>query len=154
MGVETALEPIRRTITVQCSLEHAFRTFTEGIGNWWPVETYSIGIAEDGTGAPVDVVLEARTNGKLAEVAADGTEKSWGEVVLAEPPHRLVLKWQPGSKHPTEVEIRFSADGDATRVDLEHRNWEIYGDEAPAARDGYANGWPGVLARYAEAAGR
>ena len=45
MGVETALEPIRRTITVQCSLEHAFRTFTEGIGNWWPVETYSIGIA-------------------------------------------------------------------------------------------------------------
>ena len=99
-------------------------------------------------------MLEARTNGKLAEVAEDGTEKSWGEVVLAEPPHRLVLKWQPGSKHPTEVEIRFSADGDATRVDLEHRNWEIYGDEAPAARDGYASGWPGVLARYAEAAGR
>jgi uncharacterized protein YndB with AHSA1/START domain len=153
-GVETALEPIRRTITVQCSLEHAFRTFTEGIGSWWPVGSYSIGIAQDVTGAPVDVVLEPRTNGKLAEVAADGTETSWGEVLLAEPPHRLVLKWQPGSKHPTEVEVRFSADGDATRVELEHRKWEIYGEEAEAARDGYANGWPEVLARYAEAAGR
>jgi uncharacterized protein YndB with AHSA1/START domain len=154
IGAESAVEPIRRTITVQCSLEHAFRTFTEGIGRWWPVERFSIGVEEDGTGAPVDVVLEPRANGKLAEVAADGTETSWGEVLLAEPPHRLVLKWQPGSKHPTEVEVRFAADGDSTRVELEHRKWEIYGEEAAAARDSYANGWPGVLARYAEAAGR
>jgi uncharacterized protein YndB with AHSA1/START domain len=154
IGAESAVEPIRRTITVQCSLEHAFRTFTEGIGIWWPVERFSIGVEEDGTGAPVDVLLEPRANGKLAEVAADGTETSWGEVLLAEPPHRLVLKWQPGSKHPTEVEVRFAADGDSTRVELEHRKWEIYGEEAAAARDSYANGWPGVLARYVEAAGR
>ena len=89
MGVETALEPIRRTITVQCSLEHAFRTFTEGIGSWWPVETYSIGVDEDGTGAPVDVVLEPRTNGNLAEVAAEragGTRRA--------PPAGQVSPWR------------------------------------------------------------
>jgi uncharacterized protein YndB with AHSA1/START domain len=153
MDTQQLVEPVRRTIVVECSVEHAFETFTAGIGSWWPLHTHSIGVMSDGTGTPAGVVLEPRANGKIAEIAADGTEKSWGEVLVAEPPHRLVMRWQPGSKYPTEVEVRFEAVGDATRVELEHRDWEIYADEAPEARNGYANGWPGVLARYAEAAG-
>ena len=152
MSAETALEPIHRTITVQCSVEHAFRTFTEGIGTWWPVDSHSIGVMGDGTGAPAAVVLEPRANGKLGEIAADGTEKSWGEVLVCEPPHRLVLLWQPAARYPTEVEVRFTADGDATRVALEHRKWERYGEEAQEARASYENGWPGVLACYAKVA--
>ena len=151
MEADIGLEPIRRAITVECSQEHAFRTFTEGIGSWWPVHTNSIGVMGDGSGAPVDVVLEQRPDGELGEVAADGTHKSWGRVLVWEPPHRLVLHWNPAARYPTEVEVRFVAQGGVTRVELEHRAWEQYGEEAEEARQSYINGWPGVLASYEQA---
>jgi hypothetical protein len=80
MSAET-LAPIRRAILVQAPLEHAFRTFTDEIGSWWPVHTHSIGVMQDGSGAPVDVVMEPRVDGDLGEVAADGARKSWGRVL-------------------------------------------------------------------------
>jgi hypothetical protein len=51
------------------------------------------------------------------------------------------------------VEIRFVLEGDATRVELEHRGWDRLGDEAAEARDGYDSGWDLVLGSYAEVAG-
>jgi uncharacterized protein YndB with AHSA1/START domain len=149
---DAALEPIRRAITVQAPVEEAFRTFTEGIGSWWPVHTHSIGVMQDGSGAPVDVVLEPRVDGDLGEVAPDGSRKSWGRVLLWEPPHRLVLLWNPAARAPTEVEVRFVAEGDATRVELEHRGWERYEAGAVEARRSYVEGWPYVLGCYAGAA--
>ena len=42
----------------------------------------------------------------------------------------------------TELEVRFSRGGDGTRVDLEHRGWEIFGGaRAQETRDNYDNGW-------------
>ena len=77
-----------------------------------------------------------------------------------EPPSRLVLAWQlnadwrfdPGFE--TELELRFEPDGDDfTRVALEHRNLERFGGKAEAVRAsiGSAEGWPGLLDRYAAA---
>ncbi len=48
--------------------------------------------------------------------------------------------------------MRFAADGEGTRVDLEHRGWERLGDIASEAREGYESGWPGVLELYRAAA--
>ena len=53
----------------------------------------------------------------------------------------------------TEVEVRFIAEGaDATRIELEHRNLERFGDRAEAMRErvGGDNGWTRVLASYVD----
>ena len=41
--------------------------------------------------------------------------------------------------------MRFSPEGDGTRVDLEHRGWEIFAAEGEDTRDNYDNGWTTVL---------
>jgi hypothetical protein len=47
--------------------------------------------------------------------------------------------------------VRFTADGDGTRVDLEHRGWERAGAAAANVAPRYSGGWDLVLARYAAA---
>jgi uncharacterized protein YndB with AHSA1/START domain len=57
----------------------------------------------------------------------------------------------------TEVELRFIAEGDATtRVELEHRNLERFGEHAEAVRGsiGAPEGWTAVLDRYVQFANR
>ena len=47
----------------------------------------------------------------------------------------------------------FAADGEGTRVDLEHRGWERLGLDGDEARESYLNGWPLTFDRlFAEAA--
>lgn len=56
----------------------------------------------------------------------------------------------------TEVEVTFTAVGDGrTRVDLEHRKWELLGPELGAQeRAGYEPGWGYVFEEcFARAAG-
>ena len=51
------------------------------------------------------------------------------------------------------MDVRFSADGGATRVDLEHRGWEKLGDRMAEIVPQYDSGWDEVLGRrYAGAA--
>lgn len=145
------IEPIRKSITVPRSPEEAFKIWTEGIGGWWPAaQGHSIGEER-----VVDVVFESKLDGRVYEVWDDGAEHDWARVIVFEPPHRFVMSWQPnpGRPAPTEVEVRFTADGAGTRVDLEHRAWERLGDEATESRASYDGGWPSTLERYREAAG-
>jgi uncharacterized protein YndB with AHSA1/START domain len=67
-----------------------------------------------------------------------------------------VLEWRPSRTPttPTEVEVRFAADGDGTRLELEHRGWERLGARAEAARAGYDGGWVSVIGAFKEAAAR
>lgn len=147
----TTVESIHKTVTVSCSVEHAFETFADGIGSWWPLKTHSVGGDNTET-----AIMEPRVGGRLYERMADGSEVDWGTVLAWEPPHRLVLSWQPNptSPTPTELEVRFTDEGGSTRVDLEHRGWEGLGDLAAQARSEYAKGWPTVIGHYAEAANR
>ena len=151
---ETEREPVRKSITVGASVEHAFTTFTEGIAQWWPLDTHSVA-AEMATTSAVGVAFDGRPGGRLYEQLSDGRECDWGEVLVWEPPNRIVLTWHPGYDDPaaaTEVEVRFSPDGDRTKVDLEHRGWERLRGRVGATRDAYDSGWDPVLRRYAEAA--
>lgn len=137
------LGAISKTITVEASVETAFETFTRRIGDWWPVETHSIG-----GDSVVAVVLEERVGGRLFERSRDGEEADWADVLVWEPPSRVVLRWRVNpDREPTEVEVRFTPDADGTRVDLEHRGWERTGDEEGRAH--YDSGWNAVLDRYA-----
>ena len=142
---QTTIQPVRRAVTVERPLEDAFRVFTEGLGAWWPVATHSI--AKD---AVETVVMEDRVGGRLYERTTGGAESDWGRMLVWEPPRRIAFEWQITGT-PTEVEVRFTPEGDRTRVDLEHRGFERLEDGAER-RESYNNGWVTVLERYAAAA--
>ena len=142
---QTTIQPVRRAVTVERPLEDAFRVFTEGLGTWWPVATHSI--ARD---AVESVVMEGRAGGRLYERTTGGAENDWGRMLVWEPPRRVAFEWHITGV-PTEVEVRFTPEGERTRVELEHRGFERL-EDGEARRDSYNNGWVTVLGRYAAAA--
>ena len=144
-----AIEPVRQSVEVELEPGEAFDLFTTGIAEWWPYKTrFSRGPVET-------LIFEPRLGGELKEVCSDGFIETYGRVLLWDPPRRVVIKWMVAAHRnpPTEVDVRFHAVPSGTRVELEHRGFEAYGDErGPQARDSYANGWPAVLNNYAERA--
>jgi uncharacterized protein YndB with AHSA1/START domain len=151
------LEPIRKTITVACSREHAFKTYTEAFDSWWPRE-HHLGEAD-----LVEAVLEPKPGGRWYERLTDGSECDWGEVLVWEPPARVVLSWRidgdwksdPDPAHASEIDVRFFEEGTrSTRVELEHRAFERHGETAAKVRDGVSSdgGHGGLLKLFAEKA--
>jgi uncharacterized protein YndB with AHSA1/START domain len=150
MSTKTEVEPVRKSITVESSVDRAFATFTKGMAGWWPLDTHSVGADREGVELE-ELVLEGRSGGRLYERLSDGDECDWGRVLVWDPPHRFVMTWHPGYEDPeqhTEVELRFREQGEATLVELEHRGWERLGERAMEARNGYNMGWDFVLGRY------
>jgi uncharacterized protein YndB with AHSA1/START domain len=147
MSTQAADLTVRKSLTVAAPVERAFEVFTERIGTWWPLDTHSIGHER-----ARDAVLEGREGGGLYEVMDGGETAPWATVLAWEPPSRIVLSWHVNPTVPaTEVEVRFSPEGDGTRVVLEHRGWERLGDDADAARGAYEEGWDVVLGPFADA---
>lgn len=153
MTVET-ITPVFKSITVAAPAERAFEAFTQQMAAWWKPE-YSIGAAPF-----VDVRLEPHEGGRWFEVDAEGNECPWGRVMVWEPPTRVVLAWQIDGRwqydpaFETEVELRFVAEGASTRVELEHRHLERFGDGAADMRTTFdgPDGWAGLLERFAASA--
>jgi uncharacterized protein YndB with AHSA1/START domain len=145
MNETLVIEAVRKTVTVDCAVEEAFRVFTADMGSWWPTDTHALHAGE-----VREVVLEPRAGGEVYEIANDGEKGHWATVIALEPPNRLVLAWEVNPKRlGTEVEVRFTPQGTSTRVDLEHRGWENLVDGAEARAD-YHTGWDHVLARYVD----
>ena len=137
-------EAITKHIRVDATPETAFEVFTRRIGDWWPLEHYSV------FGREATVAFEGE---HIVERSPSGEETVWGEVVDFELTGRVRFTWHPGrpsDDEPTEVEVTFSSDGDGTLVTLVHSGWERLSDERRAGRVDYDNGWPLVLERYAE----
>jgi uncharacterized protein YndB with AHSA1/START domain len=147
MSTTEALAAIRKTLRVDASPETAFETFTRQMGEWWPGGAHSV--FED----RVAVVVEEEAGGRIYERSADGEEADWADVLVWEPPHRLVLRWRVNPKRgPTEIEVRFVPDDGRTRVELEHRGWDRAGDAEGRAM--YDSGWDTVLGGYTAAFSR
>ena len=144
MNDALVIEVVRKTVTVDCSVEEAFRIFTADATSWWPVENHSL------HGTVKEIVFEPHEGGEVYEVSETGERGHWATVLAWEPPGRLVLAWEvsPGVRG-TEVEIRFEPDGEQTRTELEHRGWEL-ADGATEKRDNYDAGWEFVLGKYAD----
>ena len=96
-------------------------------------------------------VLDPRPGGRF-DLEVKGAPVR-GRYLRLDPPHRLLISWgyagsdrlPPGA---STVEIRLTAVGGGTRVDLEHR------DLPAAERPGHATGWAHYFARLqASAAG-
>jgi uncharacterized protein YndB with AHSA1/START domain len=150
----TETEAIRRSVTVDCPVEHAFSTFTDRIHEWWPLGTHSIEVDEGGS-TPKTVIFDGAA-GLVYERTTKGEELKWADVTAFEPPHRIVLAWNPSREERprTEIEVRFTEEDGKTRVDLEHRGWEKLGEIAAQARQGYSSGWTKVLESFAETAAK
>ena len=91
-----------------------------------------------------------RSGGRLVETLAGGKVFEIGRVLAWEPPARLVFSWRQASFPPdlaTEVEVRFEAVGEETRVSVEHRGFDRV-PPASAARHGFPDA--ALLARLAE----
>jgi uncharacterized protein YndB with AHSA1/START domain len=145
-----------RTVRVRCSLDRAFRVFTEGMGTWWPLETHSIAVDQE-LGQKADTLkIDTREEGRIQEILEDGSARDWGGVVAWEPPHRVLFAWKPNDRPtpPTEVEVRFSPESGETLVQLEHRGWDRQGGASDEIRPLYASegGWTLVLELYRKAA--
>jgi len=145
-------EPIRRSVTVRCERERAFRLFTEEIGTWWPVEKHSRAVDDfEGEGVKVErVEFQTFVGGQVLEHMSNGQTLPWGEILVYEPPARFVLAWKPtfAERPPTEVEVMFSARGDHTLVELEHRKWERLEGDLEELKTGYSEGWILTLERF------
>lgn len=150
MTTQAADLTVRKTVTVAASIESAFEVFTERIATWWPLDTYSLGESRT-----KDVVMEGREGGRVYEVIEGGEEGYWATVTAWEPPRRLALSWKvnPEAAAPTEIEVRFTTEGEGTRVELEHRGFERLGEGAPKSSKNYGEGWELILGRYAGEAG-
>ena len=151
MSTQIRPAPVRKTIHVKATPEHAFDTFANGIGRWWP-KTHKIG--------PADLdrpIIEPKEGGRWYELDVDGSECEIGEVAVWEPPTRLVLIWQLTPEFAydpdlvTEVEVLFTREGNGTLVQLEHRDLERLGDKADAMRETVSGpgGWPALLELFA-----
>jgi hypothetical protein len=147
------IAPVRRSIVVDVDREKAFDVFTARMGSWWKPEHH---IAAE---AFTDIVVEPRTGGRWYEVDVAGTETAWGRVLTWDRPERVVLAWQLDAQFAydpdfvTEVEVRFTAQGDSTLVELEHRDLDRYGAAAPVVRSQLddPNSWQGLLTAFGAA---
>jgi uncharacterized protein YndB with AHSA1/START domain len=148
-------ETVRRSITVDAPVERAFEVFTSGMTNWWPLDSHHIGEQD-----AAEVVVEPRAGGRWFERAADGSECEWGRIVAWEPPGRVVFGWylgpgwiyDPDPAKSTEVEVLFISEGAKTRVEVEHRGFEVHGDRGDELRTGVAaeGGWGSLLELFAK----
>ena len=141
---------LRKTVEVAAPPERAFRLFTEGMAEWWPLATHSVGEERAET-----VILEPGVGGRILERTLDGEEHLWGTVTVWEPPGRVAFTWHPGRGPDSEqdVEVRFEPSGSGARVELVHTGWERLGDRAAAVYENYDGGWDFVLSeRFAAAA--
>jgi len=141
------IAPVRKTVFAACSPTEAFDLFVDRIDSWWPKDSHSIS-ASNSSAKPPTIVFEGKTGGRIYEVCSDGTIHNWGQVLDVERGRKLVFSWHVGRSEDqsSEVEINFSsADGRGTQVDLEHRNWDSFGETAQTDRNRYDSGWQFVL---------
>ena len=137
-------DPVIKTIDVPCSPARAFDVFVRNTARWWPLDRHSVSAGQGQTAR--DITIEPRVGGAIYETTHDGARSDWG----AEGSH-FAMTWHPGNPvaQATRLDIRFTElSADRTRVELTHSGWEVLGDDAETRRDGYNNGWNGVLDAY------
>jgi uncharacterized protein YndB with AHSA1/START domain len=130
-----AAEPVTTTVHIDAPPERVYEYFTqpEAVVRW--MGEYAL--------------LEPKPGGRFALDVKGAPVR--GRFLHLDPPHRLVISWgyagsdrlPPGA---STVEVRITAEGTGTRVDLEHRGLPS------AEQPGHATGWTHYLARLRAAA--
>ncbi len=154
MNRTISFSPVRKTVVVRATPEHAFNVFTAKIDCWWP-KGHGIG------SAPVrESVIEPFAGGRWYTRCEDGQDVTVGHVKVWAPGERFVVSWEISAQwkpdartdFTSEVEVRFVAEAPMrTRVELEHREFERMGPTGESMRNDVDNGWPALLEMFAAA---
>lgn len=130
---------IRKSIWVACPQARSFKAFCEEMSEWWP----------GGFGGKESRPrLELRVGGRFYERNPEGVEIDIGRVTAYQPPALVAFTWRaPSWEATTQVEIRFTAERDGTRIELEHSGWD-QDAKTRDARKNYDSGWDLVLGHY------
>ncbi|MGH9034045.1 MAG: SRPBCC domain-containing protein, partial [Acidimicrobiia bacterium] len=103
----------------------AFTVFTEEIDTWYQRGPHSWRYPDRALG----IRIEPGVGGRVLEVhdATSGDGFAFGRITAWEPGSRFVFADLVSSAPPdlTEVEVRFEALGEGTRVTLEHRGLDL-----------------------------
>jgi hypothetical protein len=116
----------------------AFTAFTAEIGEWYRSGSYSWNDPKRAVGIHFESGVGGRLVEEWDEPGGDGFEM--GRVLVWEPGVRLAFEFRSMllPPDPTEVEVRFIAIADGTRVTLEHRGLERLPAEEAARMKRYA----------------
>ncbi|GAB2538721.1 SRPBCC family protein [Nocardia heshunensis] len=157
MTSRTQTPAVTVELTVNASLDKAYRVFTTGMDSWWPREHHI------GKGPLAEAVVEPRLGGRLYGREADGTECVWGRVLAWTPPTHFAFSWdinldwhlETDPARTSRVDVTFTAlDEGHTTVTLVHSGFENHGPGWESMREAVAspNGWPALSENYAVAA--
>lgn len=94
---------------------------------------------------PPTIEMDFRVGGRYRiemDLGAGGVHLTEGEFLALEPDARIVMSWQCSAwvDPPSEVEIRFSADGHATVINVRHQRIT-----SEPAQEGQRFGWTACL---------
>ena len=143
MSDALVIEVVRKTVTVDCAVEEAFRIFTADAISWWPVETHSIHKTVS------EIVFEPDVGGEVYEIGTNGERGHWA----------TVLEWEPRQPAPRVEHPEAGRRADRGRGSLPARGCP-YPGRAPSTaagsawrrarekRDNYDSGWDLVLGKY------
>jgi uncharacterized protein YndB with AHSA1/START domain len=114
------------SLRVRATPQEAFEVFTQDIGLWWkPNQLFQLTPRGDG-------VLRFDNQDRLVTTLPNGHEFEIGRITVWAPGEHLAFTWRQASFTPeqsTQVEVRFEAVGDETRVTVEHRGWDTIPQE-------------------------
>jgi hypothetical protein len=148
-------------LRVSATPARAFEVFTTEVGLWWrpnPMFRFT-------PRSPGVLAFEPGEGGRFTETLPSGKVFEIGRIKVWSPPAdaggdgRLVFGWRQATFTPdqdTEVEVRFEAVGDETRVTVEHRGWDSVPDAhvarhhfpAPLFLRRHGEWWQGLLSAY------
>jgi uncharacterized protein YndB with AHSA1/START domain len=133
---------IHKSIFIARPQALCFKAFCEDMPKWWP----------GGFGGKDSIPrLECKIGGRFYEKNSEGKEIEIGRVTAYQPPSIVAFSWRaPSWNVNTTVEVRFSAEGDGTRIELEHSGWE-QDEKTRDGRKNYDEGWDFVLGEYQKA---
>ena len=147
---EPSTDALRVALRLTCDPATAFAHFTGQFGRWWPLDSHSVGQK-----AATSCGMELYPGGRIWELTSAGARHLWGRVLDCEEPTSLSFTWHPGRALDTaqNIDVCFrpaldAADGEATEVVLEQRDWHVFGPAAEHAREQYNEGWKVVLERF------
>jgi hypothetical protein len=136
------LVPITHACTLRCAPDHAFKTYTSKISEWWdPGYTANPETFEG-------VTIEPRAGGRIYAMHSDLGEHHWGEVMVWEPGDRLVHTFVLAQEaaDPSEVAVVFTRnETGGTDVHFAHGGWR---ESNAGVREKFSD-WPILLDRFA-----
>lgn len=110
-------------VRVKAPPARAFDVFTREVALWWRPN----GLFRFTPRPPGSLAFEPGEGGRFTESFPDGEVFEIGRIKEWKPGERLVFSWRQASFAPeqqTEVEVRFEAVGEETRVTVVHRGWD------------------------------